>query len=243
MSDPIINFDDHIKNKKNNIKQNKKSFPWPGTCICYGVPGAGKTNFTVQFILSPTFHLFFDNLMIFASDIFDSKWQLVKEKFEKIEEKLSKKYKKDVKILTMSNRLSDIPIIDTLDRDKQTLIVFDDFIEKAKNKEHEIITSYFTRSRRMNCFVFYLTQSYFEIPRAQRTSCSYLVLFKINNLFDLKAIHRDTVHDMPIDEFIQAYYDILRNNEHGYVIIDLKNSDPSQKIRSTIVPKKTIKNK
>jgi hypothetical protein len=236
-ADPIINFDLLIK-KKSKAKQNKNSFPFPGTCIAYGLPGSGKTNWICQFILSPRFHLFFDRLFIYASDLYDEKYQFIKEKFEDVEAKLSKKTKQTVKLLYMASDLTQVIPVDDLDRTKQNLVIFDDMIERARGKEHEIVTSYFTRSRRMNCFVFYATQSYFEIPRVQRTSCNYLVLFRINNLFDLKAVHRDVMASTPIDEFIKMYYEVLDNNPFGYVIIDLKTSDPKNKIRSTIAPKK-----
>ena len=241
MNDPIINFDKIIKINKNTRKQNKRSFPVPSSSILYGIPGAGKTTFIASLILSPVLYIPYDRLMIFASDLQDDKYQLIKEKFEKIEEKLSKKYKQEVKILTMSDKLSDVPIIDTLDRKLTTMVVFDDMIEKANNREHEIVTSYFVRGRRMGCCTFYLTQSYFEIPRVQRTASNYLVLFKINNLFDLKAVHRDVIFDMPLEDFIKMYYDILKDNPHGYVIIDMRQVDPLLKIRGTIAPKK-IKN-
>lgn len=236
MSDPIIDISSLCK-KKIKYRQNKNSFMTPARCLIIGQPGTGKTTFVGNLVLNGKLKLIYDDLYIYATDLEDDKYQFIKEKFEKIEEKLSKKYDQDVKILHMASTLGEIKPVDDLDRNLQHLIIIDDFLAHANDKDHSVITSYWIRSRRMSCFCAYLSQSYYGVPKILRESTNYVVLFKINNSFDLNSIHRDLIRGMSLDEFKKLYYELIQKNKHGYVVIDLVTNDLSQQVRTTIAPK------
>ena len=237
MSDPIIDFS-KLGKKKVKYRQNARSLIHPSRILVVGLPGSGKTTITANLILSPELKLIYDKLYIYATDLMDDKYQLIKEKFEKVEEKLSKKHKQDVKILTMGDKLSDVLPVDDLDRDIQNLVIFDDFLAHASDKEHFKVTDYWIRSRRMNATCLYLTQSYFGTPKILRESTNYVILFKVNNSFDLNAIHRDLIRGLNLDDFKKLYYELINSSRYGYVVIDLITGDLTQQVRTTLAPTK-----
>lgn len=238
MSDPIIDISS-LARKTKKYRQNKKSLIWPARCLVIGQPGTGKTTITANLVLNPTLRLIFDKLYIYATDLEDDKYQYIKSKFEKVEEKLSKKYETEVKILHMGSSLGEIIPVDDLDRNLQHMVIIDDFLAHVNDKDHSKVTDYWIRSRRMNCFCAYLSQSYYAVPKILRESTNYVILFKVNNSFDLNAIHRDLIRGMPLDKFKELYYELIDSNKHGYVVIDLITNDMSQQIRTTLAPKKS----
>lgn len=237
MTDPIIDFS-KLGKKKIKYRQNPKSLNWPSRVLVVGLPGSGKTTITANLILSPELKLIYDKLYIYATDLEDDKYQLIKEKFEKVEEKLSKKHDREVKILHMASTLADVIPVDDIDRTLQNLVVFDDFLAKVNEKEHSKVTDYWIRSRRMNAVCLYLTQSYFATPKILRESTNYVILFKVNNSFDLNAIHRDLIRGLSLDDFKTLYYDLINKSRFGYVVIDMTCSDLSQQVRTTLAEHK-----
>lgn len=236
MSDDIINFDLLIK-KKQKYRQNKNSLTWPNRVVIAGQPGTGKTTLACQFILNPKIRLYYDRIYIFAADLLDTKYQLIKQKFEKMEKKIREETgDESFQMLWMENDLSKVPSVDSMDRDLQNLIIFDDFVTKANDKSHDIVTDYWIRSRRANCFCMYLSQSWYKTPKIVREATNVAILFRINNSFDISAIHRDLCQSMKLPEFKTMFYDTLKENKHGFVVIDM--SDPDAPIRSTICPPK-----
>lgn len=234
MSDKIINFDMFSKTKK--YRQNKKSFKWPGSCIITGMTGTGKTNMLAQFILNPIYKLHFDKLYIWSGNLHDNKYLLIKQKFEQIEDKYTKKTGEEVKILYMSDSIEDILPVEEFDPNEQTLVVFDD-LANTNSKEHKIINDYFIKGRHFNLFVFYLTQSWFAVPKIMRENTTYVILLRINNKYDLNMIHYNLIKNMNLETFREKYFSILKDNKYGYVIIDIRTGDPEQQIRMCITAK------
>jgi hypothetical protein len=64
--------------------------------------------------------------------------------------------------VTFSSSKDDIVNVDDLDKEYQNLIMFDDFVTEA---DQHLIIDLFIRSRKKNCSLIYLTQSYFSTPK------------------------------------------------------------------------------
>ena len=75
------------------------------------------------------------------------------------------------KLFTLIDKLEDVPDLDDdIDSTKQNVLVFDDVVT-AKNQDAMI--EYWIRSRKRNCTVFYLSQTFFKIPRTIRLNTEY----------------------------------------------------------------------
>ena len=69
-------------------------------------------------------------------------------------------------------------------------------------EKQRIIESYYTQGRHNSCQSFYISQSFFGIPKATvRDNSNLLILFKLNDM-DVTNIHRQiAANDMNLDTF------------------------------------------
>ena len=79
------------------------------------------------------------------------------------------------------------------------IIVFDDFLGSSNSK---FIDQFFIRGRHNNLDIYYLSQSYFDLPkRTIRNNSNKIILFN-QTLKDIEHIYRDVAgYDMNYDEF------------------------------------------
>ena len=68
-------------------------------------------------------------------------------------------------------------------RKRKTLIVFNDIIaDIMTNKNFQaIIKELFTRCRKLNISLMFITQSYFSVPNNVRSNSTHYLIMKINN--------------------------------------------------------------
>ena len=57
---------------------------------------------------------------------------------------------------------------------------------------------------------FFLTQSYFSVPKDVRLNCTHYVLLKLNNRRELKNIAINHTVDIDYKDFIEIYRDCTR---------------------------------
>ena len=79
------------------------------------------------------------------------------------------------------------------------IIVFDDILGSSNSR---FIDQFFIRGRHNNLDIFYLSQSYFDLPkRTIRNNSNNIILFN-QTLKDIEHIYRDVAgYDMNYDEF------------------------------------------
>ena len=82
---------------------------------------------------------------------------------------------------------------------EKAIIVFDDILGSSKSR---YIDQFFIRGRHNNLDIYYLSQSYFDLPkRTIRNNSNKIILFN-QTLKDNEHINRDVVgYDMSYDEF------------------------------------------
>lgn len=104
-----------------------------------------------------------------------------------------------------------------IDETSNNVIIFDDLIDEKQSD----ISKYFTRGRHNNINTFYLSQSYFQIPRKTiRGNCNFLIFFKLP-LRDVVNIFNDIAgSDMNIKEF-KSLCKFAWAKTFGFLIIDL----------------------
>ena len=89
--------------------------------------------------------------------------------------------------------------IKPLNEYKIGIIVFDDILGSSKSR---YIDQFFIRGRHNNLVIYYLSQSYFDVPkRTIRNNSNKIILFN-QTLKDIEHIYRDVAgYDMNYDEF------------------------------------------
>ena len=90
---------------------------------------------------------------------------------------------------------------------RKVLIVFDDVIADMINnkKLNPIVTELFIRGRKLNISIFFITQSYFNVPKDVRLNSTYFFIMKIPNKRELQQIALNHSSDIDFKDFIKIY--------------------------------------
>ena len=108
--------------------------------------------------------------------------------------------------------------IKPINKYKGSVVIFDDMLG-AKNSSQ--IDEFFTRGRHEDIDVYYISQSYFGLPRQSiRNNSDRLILFK-QTLRDVQSMYYDIgAYDMKYDEFKEICHKAW-NEEYNYLCIDM----------------------
>ena len=118
--------------------------------------------------------------------------------------------------------------IKPINKYKGSIVIFDDIIG-AKNSSQ--IDEFFTRGRHEDSDVFYISQSYFALPRQSiRNNSDRLILFK-QTLLDVQSMYYDIgAYDMNYDEFKQMCHKAW-DEKYNYLCIDMTKNKKEGKYR------------
>ena len=125
-------------------------------------------------------------------------------------------------------------------RKMKVLIIFDDMISHimSHKKAQQILKDLFTRCRKLNISLCFLTQSYFSVPKDVRLNYTHYTLFKLNNKRELQNIAISHSADIDYKDFINIYRDCTKKL-YNFLTIDatkafdkkfIKNFDEIYKI-------------
>ena len=94
-----------------------------------------------------------------------------------------------------------------IDKDRKTLIVFDDMIADMINNEklNSVVTELFIRGRKLNISFVFITQSYFRLPKDVRLNSTHFFIMKIPNKRELQQIALNHSSDIDFKDFIKIY--------------------------------------
>jgi hypothetical protein len=186
--------------------------------LMIGSSGTGKSNALINFIekTSDDFHR-----IIICS-------------FSTTDEPLYNYLKQKIPSVELINNIEDVPEVQEFDdkhKDKQKLIVFDDFINLSK-KEMKKIFDYAISSRKFGFTSFFMCQSYTAVPKIISRNCNYIFLFRINDKYSIKRIianHGLSAEVQP--ERIEEYYYYAIHDPLSFLLIDLKTNDEKMRFR------------
>jgi len=199
---------------------NKHAFAplWPFRLLICGASGCGKTNLLINLIRN---YLYYNKIYVYAKDLTESSYLELQDFFEEVEETMKEKTGENIQVATFSSRKDDIVNVDELDKEYQNLVIFDDFVTEA---DQHLIIDLFIRSRKKNCSLIYLTQSYFSTPKDIRLQCNYFVFYNISNERELSEIQRD--HCLDIDkETFRKYFNIATSEPYNFFLVDKKSRE------------------
>ena len=161
----IINFDQprlRTKHKRIHPAMPEDSF----RLVIAGPSGSGKTNTLLHMIYNL---LHFDEILLFATNIHQDKYQFLLNDFAKRVDPVA-----GYQVIQTPGEI--IPLHEAFSgNDSQRLVIFDDFV--CEKNQNEII-NFFINGRHFNCSVIYLSQSFFKVPKNIRDTSSHFCIFR-----------------------------------------------------------------
>ena len=147
------------------------------------------------------------------------------------------------KNITFYTKLSDLPTPNQLDKkykDKQVLLVIDDFVNEA---DQSVIQEYAIRGRKCCAGVsmMYLTQSFFKVPKLIRIQMNYLIILKLSSNRDLNLIMSEFSLGLDKNELLDIYKDATKQ-KFNFLKIDLDQSDDGKKFSKNFTQFYQLKN-
>ena len=118
--------------------------------------------------------------------------------------------------------------IKPINKYKESVVIFDDMLGAKTSSQ---IDEFFTRGRREDIDVYYISQSYFALPRQSiRNNSDRLILFK-QTLRDVQSMYYDIgAYDMNYDEFKQMCHKAW-DEKYNYLCIDMTKNKNEGKYR------------
>ena len=118
--------------------------------------------------------------------------------------------------------------IKPINKYKGSIVIFDD---KLGSKNSSQIDEFFTRGRHEDIDVYYISQSYFGLPRQSiRNNSDRLILFK-QTLRDVQSMYYDIgAYDMKYGEFKEMCHKAW-DEEYNYLCIDMTKNKNEGKYR------------
>ena len=118
--------------------------------------------------------------------------------------------------------------IKIINKYKGSVVIFDDLLGSKNSSQ---IDELFTRGRHEDIDVYYISQSYFALPRQSiRNSSDRLILFK-QTLRDVQSMYFDIgAYDMNYDEFKQMCHKAW-DEKYNYLCIDMAKNKNEGKYR------------
>jgi hypothetical protein len=177
-----------------------------------GATGSGKTNILLNF-LNRTPDTFTKIIIIHKLD--EKLYNFLKEQLEDQ--------------IIFYKGLEELPRFKDLgltDKDR-LLMIFDDVVNDSKKIQEDIILEYFLLGRKcgQGITMFYLSQSYYKIPKSIREQMNYLAIVKLKQQRDIKTIIGDNTLGIDDTDIIKHMYNEATKEKGNFLKIDLYNSD------------------
>jgi ABC-type dipeptide/oligopeptide/nickel transport system ATPase component len=183
----------------------------PFRMIIAGNSGSGKT----QTLL---------NLIYNMPDTFEKIFIITKNKDEPLYNFLEDKLGEDG--LSIKEGISELPDLDSLDKEQNNLIVLDDLVNEP-TKQQRPICDYFIRARKKNCSIIYISQSFYAVPKLIRDNISYLIIKQVSSMKNLTMICREC--SLGIDKKqLKNIYDDATETKQDFLLIDLEGDKDSR---------------
>lgn len=187
----------------------------PFRCAVIGASGSMKTNTVLNIIREA--HCW-EKIYLIAKDLEEPLYKYFINSIRNMEKKLG------IDMLTCSSDIKDVPDLSALDRVEQTLVICDDLLgenlKKAKNIEEIMI-----RGRKVNCSIFFISQTFYDIPKKWRLQCNYYILKSISDEGDIKGILRGKKLGRTVNEIFKMYE--ASTKDENFFKIATNEKDPS----------------
>jgi hypothetical protein len=223
------NWDNIIEKEQQDYKNKTLFFPQhPCRCLIIGPSGTGKTSDLLTLIHNSVFH----KLYVYSKTLDEDKYEYLI-KLQKEKEKLLASQGISETLIHFSTEIKDVMPLEDLDKSFQHAYVFDDICLEETKQQEKYIGTMWIRCRKYNASVFYLSQSYFKIPKIIRDNANFMVLKKLADNRELKIIHRIYSPEFDHRDLMLKYNEAVASfGSHGSFIIDNQTRHRSLKLRA-----------
>ena len=201
----MINFDDYTHENKTQHNSKGLYIPdHPYRILIVGGSGSGKTNALFNLINNlPDI----DKIYLHAKDPYEAKYQYLINKREKVG---LNHYDDPKAFMEYSNDMQDFyKNIEDYNpgKKRKILIVFDEMIADMINNKrlNPIVTQLFTRGRKLNISIVFITQSYFKVPKDVRLNSTHFFIMKIPKKRVLQQTALNHSSDVDFKNFMKIY--------------------------------------
>jgi hypothetical protein len=185
----------------------------PFRMIIAGNSGSGKT----QTLL---------NLIYNMPDTFEKIFIITKNKDEPLYNYLEDKLGKEG--LTIKEGLTELPDVDSLDKEQNNLIVLDDLVNEPL-KQQRPVADFFIRARKKNASIIYISQSFYAVPKLIRDNINYLIIKQVSSMKNLTMICRECSLGIEKKQ-LKKIYDDATQKKQDFLLIDLEG-DKDERFR------------
>ena len=205
----------------------------PFRCAVIGSSGSMKTNSVLCIVEDANC---WQKIYLIAKDLEEPLYRQFISKIRNAERQCG------ISILTVSNNIDDVPDLSTVDKKIQNLIICDDLLgenlKKAKNIDEVMI-----RGRKVNCSIFFISQTFYDIPKKWRLQCNYYILKAIEDERDIKGILGQKKKGTKVEEVFKMY----EASTKGSNFFKINTTNPDTTLRFTMnyneIPPLTSSNK
>ena len=242
---------------RNRLKKRENSPLLPANVrgLIIGKSNCGKTTLLLNLLLQPNW-LDYNRLYVFGKTLHQQEYRILRKGFEEglSKEQISNIFKNQeefekVKMTPLEliglytgdkngnisaeffEDCASIPDPAELNPDEKNLLILDDCFLGSQNKAE----AYYTRGRQNNCDTFYISQSYFRLPRHSIRENSNIIILFPQDAKNLQHIYADHCEgDMTLDEFKRFCRKVWSTAPHQFVTIDLSSEKLEGKYRENL---------
>ena len=207
----MLNLDKICNNKSDDED-------WPFKMLIIGPSGSERTNTLLHLIqnLNKT-----TPVDLYAKDLSEPKYEFL---INNRKNSGIKHFNNPTAFIEYSNDMNDVfTNIDDYNkqRKRKVLIIFDDMIAAIMSSKNfkAIIKKLFTRCRKLNISIVFITQSYFRTPKDARLNSTHYVIMKIQSKKELQNIAQENSGDIDFKDFLKIYKDYT-SEHYSCMIID-----------------------
>ena len=211
----MLNLDSIVSNKNTSSSEDNN---WPFRMLIIEPSGSGKTNILLH--LTNNLHPI-DKIYLYAKDIHEPKYEYL---INKREQAGIKNLNDPHAFIEYSDDMSDV--LDDINnynknRDKKVLTVFDDMISDIEYNKNlkRIIKELFSRARKINVSIVFITQSYFRALKDARLNSTNYILMRIGNKKELKRIAEEKSGHLDYKDFFKMY-NYCTKDPYSFMTID-----------------------